>query len=308
MIDFYFAGGNTKEVVDIIRNKGGNQLLSQLNERSKIMEWHQYLKSHPECTSKLFIDSGAFSAHTKGKVVNMDDYIKLANEIDSSVAVFAELDSIPGTYGKEHSYQELMEGATKSWENYLYMKDKIPSRDKLIPVFHEGEDVKFLKNMLEYRHSDGTPIKYIGLSSNNMTPTKTKIAWFNECFRIIRNSSNPNVGTHAFGMTIPKVLKSFPFTSADSTQWLKEAAYGRIMVLGKIIVVSDVSVSDPKHIDSLNPHDRQLIIDEVNRLGFDIDELKVDGKKRAAINVISLIEQYKNYKYIGTNDFEMNLF
>lgn len=39
------------------------------------------------------------------------------------------------------------------------MKDRIKSRDKLIPIFRQGEDFKWLKNMLEYTHEDGTHIR-----------------------------------------------------------------------------------------------------------------------------------------------------
>ena len=73
--DLYSAGAGSKEVLELKRRLGYDQLLSQLNERKACEEWVEYKRAHPECQSKLFLDSGAFSAHTKGKEVDVDDYI-----------------------------------------------------------------------------------------------------------------------------------------------------------------------------------------------------------------------------------------
>ena len=53
--NLYSAGSFSKESTDLKRKLGYDQLLSQLNERSACKEWVEYLRSHPECKSKLFI-------------------------------------------------------------------------------------------------------------------------------------------------------------------------------------------------------------------------------------------------------------
>lgn len=55
------------------------------------------------------------------------------------------MDCIPGTFGRVRTQKEIEESPIKSWENYLYMKDKLKSRDKLIPIFHQEESFEHLK-------------------------------------------------------------------------------------------------------------------------------------------------------------------
>ena len=306
--DLYFAGSVGKECTALIRKLNCCQLLSQLNERRAINEWIQYLEEHPECTCKLFIDSGAFSAHTKGKEVDVDDYISYINSIDKHVYVFAQLDKIPGTFGIEHTLEEVAEGAEKSWENYLYMKDKVVSRDKLMPIFHQGEDFKWLENMLEYTHEDGSHIKYIGISSNNNESIKGKINWFQKAFSIIAKSSNPNVKTHAFGMVIPKILTQLPFTSADSTGWIMTGANGGIKIKDKTVIISNQSTDKPTHFNNQSPEFQQFIMDEIKRYGFTKEELEEDYSKRQLFNIYSLKEWADNYQYVGNNIFKNELF
>lgn len=250
-LNLYAAGCATKPSTELKRKLNYDQLLSQLNERSSIKEWVDYLRSHPECKSKLFIDSGAFTAYTKGKEVDVEDYIKLINDIDDCVKVFAQVDKIPGRWGVKQTPEELAEAPKLSWENYLYMVDKVKSPKKLIPIFHQGEDFKWLKNMLEYKYSDGTYIDYIGISCNKEYATSEWIEWFKRCFKIIHESSNPNVKTHAFGMTSLKILEQFPFTSADSTSWIRSASFGNIILNYSYIYASSWNRSDPGYILNL---------------------------------------------------------
>ena len=306
--DLYFAGTVGEDCTNLIRKLNCCQLLSQLNERKSLNKWVQYKREHPECTCKLFVDSGAFSAHTLGKEVNVDEYIEYINSIDDQVTVFAQVDKIPGTFGREHTYEEVCEGAEKSWENYLYMKDKVKSRDKLLPIFHQGEDFKWLRNMLEYTHEDGSHIKYIGISSNNAESIPGKIAWFEKCFKTIKESSNPNVKTHAFGMTIAKILQQFPFTSADSTGWIMTGANGAVRVRDKIIKISEQSNNRDDHYDHLPPAVKDEVLKECEKFGISITELKTDYAKRQLFNIYSLNEWAQNYKYIGNNILKGNLF
>ena len=57
--DLYAAGSFNKDSTDLKRELGYDQLLSQLNERKACIEWVEYKRAHPECKSKLFIDSVA---------------------------------------------------------------------------------------------------------------------------------------------------------------------------------------------------------------------------------------------------------
>lgn len=304
----YAAGTGTKECQDLIRKLGYNQLLSQLNEKRSIMNWVDYLKEHPECKSKLFIDSGAFSAHTKGKEVDVDSYIKFMNEIDDYVYIFAQVDKIPGRFGQPKTPQELADAPRESWENYLYMVDKVKSRDKLLPIFHQGEDFKWLRNILEYRHPDGKPIWYIGISPANDVNVSEKVKWLETVYKIIAESSNPNVHTHAFGMTSLNVLEQYPFTSADSTSWILSASNGSILLDGKTVTVSDRRLHDNNNVMNKSVAVYEDIKKRVADLGFDLDELSVDSDKRLLFNLTSLKDWLDHYEYRGKTLYKTELF
>ena len=304
----YRAGTGTNGAQDLIRKLGCNQLLSQLNERPSIKKWVEYLRQHPESESKLFIDSGAFSAHTKGKEVDVDDYINFMNEIDDVTYIFAQVDKIPGKFGQPKTPEELAEAPKLSWDNYLYMVSRVKSRDKLLPIFHQGEDFKWLRNMLEYRHPDGKPIWYIGISPANDVSVNEKKKWLELVFKVIKESSNPNVHTHAFGMTSLNVLEQYPFTSADSTSWLLSAGNGGIIVNGHTVTVSDRSIYDDKNIFTKSEGVRAGIEEEVKRFGYTLKELSESSEARRLFNIMSLREWEKNYKYRGNNLFKKQLF
>lgn len=303
--DLYFAGAGDKPVIDFKLNNSTNQLLSQLNERKMILNWIEYMKAN-NIKSKLFIDSGAWSAHSKGKEVNIDDYINFLNKYDDYLYIYAELDKIPGEFRKPKTIEQRLEAPEISWKNYLYMKDKIKSRDKLLPVFHQGEDYKWLENMLEYKHEDTKKhIPYIGISPANDSSIPGKIAFIDRCFDIIKKSSNPNVKTHAFGMTSLNILEKYPFTSADSTSYLMCAINGNIMTDYGTINVSDRRLYKD---NALFLKDKNLLDNIISKYGFTLKELSEDSNKRTLYNIEYLLDWANNYEYKPSNIKQNNLF
>lgn len=309
----YAAGSNSNESTELKRRIGYHQLLSQYTEKKNILKWVDYLKENPDCKCKLFVDSGAFTAHTKGIDIDVDSYIEFINSIDEYVEIFAQVDKIAGIRGQEVSIEEQLEAPKLSWENYLYMKDKVKSRDKLLPVFHQEEDFKWLKNILEYRHEDGTPIKYIGISPLKSLPSQTWKPWLDKVFNYIKNSSNPDVKTHAFGISTLDILESFPFTSSDSTTWLKTAAYGKIQIGRKTFATSNRKRWDPDHLLNQPP----AIIDSVKNIcklvDINFEDLFVEDESKAGIyRQLFNLGYYKywadNYEYKGNKIFKNELF
>lgn len=225
--NYYFAGEINEDTRAYKRKYGLNQLLSQLNDRKDINEWVEYLKAHPTCTSKLFIDSGAFSVYNSGKTVDVDEYINYINSIDDYVEVFAQVDSIPK---RGATSEDIDQCCKESWDNYLYMVDRVKSPEKLLPVFHQGDDVKWLVNMLNYKYSKtGEYIKYIGISCNKSLGRHYWGPFFDMCISTIQNHPNKDVCIHAFGTTSIDMLLDYPFTSSDSTTWLKQGIYGTLI-------------------------------------------------------------------------------
>ena len=193
------------------------------------------------------------------------------------------------------------------------MVDKVKSPKKLLPIFHQGEDFRYLRQMLEYKYTredvKGQPIDYIGVSCNKELTTQSWIEWFCEVYKIIRDSSNPNVKTHAFGMTSLKVLEQFPFTSADSTSWVRSAGFGNILVGYTSVYTSDRNPDDPGHINNLSPALQEDIDKICKKYGFTLKGILDDtsGQSRALFNLCSLKEWANNYEYRGNDEYEEDL-
>lgn len=294
--DLYFAGSQNKLAEEFLRKNGNNRLASQLLDRIVIKGW---IESRQEGHGKghLFIDSGAFSAHTRGAEVNVDEYIEFLNSIDDDVHIFAQVDKIPGVFRQPKTREELLEAPHQSWENYLYMRPKLKSPKKLLPIFHQGEEYKWLENMLEWTDENGEHIPYMGISPANDQPVKEKEKFIEKCFKIIAKSSNPNVKTHAFGMTSLNILERYPFTSADSTSWILNAAMGSIMTKYGSVTVSDGRTHGNDHILKMPKAAQQEIQNYVESHGYNMKELAEDYKQRILFNIDFLTEWSRNYEY-----------
>lgn len=282
---YYFSGMSYQ---DMKRRLNVDQLFSQWHERKGIKSLIEYKKEHPEHTGRIMVDSGSFTAYTKGVHIDIDDYLKFIDEIGDYVTVFVAVDDVPDPMNMDYNK------AKTTWDNYLYMVERIRPelRDKLIPVFHYGEDFKWLRNMLEYRHPDGSPIKYIGLAISLEGTKKVRINWGRECMRVIHESSNPNVMTHAFGVGVKSVLDNITVTSTDATSWVKRAAYGMIAVDDKSIHVSEVmkAKADDRSLSQQSKALQEDVLKRIKQRGFTLEELEQDSDKRAEFNILDTLD------------------
>lgn len=300
--DLYFAGAQWLGLDDWIIENKCCRLQSQLLDRSRI----KYIIDK-DFQGKLFIDSGAYTAYTRNAVLDVDEYISYINGIDDNVTIFAQVDKIPGQHGKEKTIEEITEAPILSWDNYLYMWDKVKSPDKLLPIFHRREGWQYLEQMLETTF-DGKHIPYIGIAATTDSTTQEKEEWFHKVFQVIRTSSNPNVKTHAFGMTSLKLLESFPFTSADSTSWIMVGANGSIMSPFGVIYVSENDTSSPNHIKHLSPFVLKEFTGYLKEMDIDLQEISTSYKARMLANLKYLKRWADNYQYKGCSIHKKSLF
>lgn len=304
----YFAGSLNRVFEEDLKNKGANRLASQLLDRNVINGWIAG-RGEGRCKGRLLIDSGAFSAHTRDAELDVDAYIDYVNSLDEYVHVFAQVDKIPGKFRQPKSREDLLEAPELSWKNYLYMRERVKSPDKLMPIFHQGEDYKWLENILQFKdEKTGEPVKYMGISPANDLPVKEKIKFIDKCFSIIRKSPNPNICTHAFGMTSLYVLEQYPFTSADSTSWLMNGANGSIMTKYGSVLVSAKSLNSPAHIRKMPKAAQQEIQQYVESKGYDMARLADEYTDRIRFNIDYLLDWAKNYKYTPSTVKRRSLF
>lgn len=271
----YFAGSAKLTVDSWLQEKGWSRLMSQLNDRSLIPKWVKFQREVNSAV-KIFIDSGAYSAYTKGKEIDVDAYINFLNTYGDAFTVVAQVDFIPGKSNVQQDPDVYTKAPLYSWENYLYMRERLKPelRDKLIPVFHQGENFKWLKNMLDWVDPDtGKHMPYIGISPHTEVTSENRLKFCKEVFHIIKHSSNPNVHTHGFGMTALHLLKYIPFTSVDSTTWLQAAIHGQLLInrQGRLapVIVSERMLHVDDNFAYQTVSVQTEVIKQIEALGFD---------------------------------------
>lgn len=299
--NLYFASFPGKPAQEYINEKGIPKLYLQNTHRKHIKEMIT-----AGYDGKLFIDSGAYTAHTQHKMVDVDDYIDFINEYSEHFECIAQLDTIPGEYKQKKTVQQLAEAPEHSWENYLYMIDKVKEPKKILPIYHQGEDFYHLSRMLEWTDKNGEHIPYIGISpANDLTKAK-KLDWISQCFWIIKNSSNPNVKTHAFGFTALDALEAFPFYSADSTSYIIASSSGSFYTPFGML---DYSQKSKKHYTDTEKAKHRKYVESI---GCNYDEAISPEPntwlERCLISVIGLHNWAQNYEYKGTGKFQRPLF
>lgn len=191
-----------------------------------------YLKDHSDekvleafelTKGKIMIDSGAFTAKSKNIEIDVDKYIKFINKWDQYVYLFGQIDIIPP---EEASLKLIDICCEETWKNYLYMYERINSPKKLLYTFHFGEQIRFLKQALSWKDKNGSQMEYIALGGLVGKSTKQREKFLSSCFKIIKDSHNPNVKVHGFGVSTLELWLKYPFASCDSSSASKSANCG----------------------------------------------------------------------------------
>ena len=250
-MNLYLAVSHTKQHI---------QMMKRLSVRNMLISFH-YFKSFDtflEYTENwlpenLIIDSGAFSVWTAKGTIDIDEYIAFCKTVQIKVkqyneekkaktnVYFVNLDVLPGNYGRIPSATEREESASKGWENMIYITH---AGIRVIPVYHQHEDIRWLKRMMTFTD-------YIGISPANDASQKSKQVFLSNVFAITK----ADVKTHGFAVTSLDTLLKFPFYSGDSSSWAAGGRYARIPVFkgGKF---SSVEFKDKTQVSKLFKNSR----------------------------------------------------
>ena len=239
----------------------------------------------------LMLDSGAFSSWRKGVDIDLDRYIDYVKWRQGMVTTCINLDVIPARFGQKPSPQQVEESATKGWENLIRMED---AGLNPMPVFHQGENYKWLDKMIE-------KYDYIGISPANDKVMFQRREWLDDVFSAITDSrGHPVVDTHGFGVTALTLMFRYPFTTCDSLTWLVIAIYGGILVPppffdGKYdftkppftIFTSSrqQSLKGVDAIDVLSVGVREYVENYLTYIEMDLDQVRIHYKGRCRANL-----------------------
>lgn len=298
--DFYFAGNSGDPTNQLLLSLNANILRSYMTERKNILWWVDRKKEGWQ--GKLLIDNGAFTVHRKGGIIDIDKYIEFINDYGEWIDYFIALDDIPGKWGEQKTIEEVIQSPKKTWDNYLYMYDRVKYPKKLLPVFHQHETFDNLVRIL----TSGKP-EYICISGNKELTNKQREDWYQECYNLI-NRYNPNIKVHCLGSATIENAVKFPFTSMDATTWIMVGANGSILTDYGMVYISDRGKYEKDYIYNLPEEARNKIIDYCKSYGISLDDAAVDYAKRAALNIHYLYNKSINCQFEGLKTKKRSLF
>ena len=209
----------------------------------------------------ILMDSGAYSAMTKGEVIEIDKYIKFIKDCGTNIT--------------EHISLDVIGDGAETYKNWTYMKKKGLNP---IPTYHLSTDIKYLE-----RYIKETP--YIGIGGvAGITTSRTARETFNTLWKEVLTDSDglPLVKIHGMGITDVAILADFPFFSIDSSTWLMASRRGIIIIPGldskepdyfqaKRVEVSSKSPHRKKrgqHLENLGEFQKKMIMDFITEKGF----------------------------------------
>jgi len=257
----------------------GNRLFNILDEREKearrnlphILESYHYIhrKSFVEKIRydkvKVFLDSGAFSDFTKGKKTNIDAYAKYVQENQDIIEHASVLDGIGDPQ--------------ETYNNQKYLESKGLN---VLPCYHFGEDERWLEYYID---------NYDYITIGGMVPISTPqlLNWLDRIWDkyLTDEEGRPVVKVHGFGLTTYKLMFRYPWYSVDSSTWVQTARAGSIFMptLKRTIAVSDRSPArkiQGAHIDSITEKERNALIKQIEKEGYNIDRLRTMYQARWA--------------------------
>ena len=252
---FYFAGIDYVATEDWLIENECLRLLSFVNDRRTI-------EKRCDRGALTFVDSGAFSAMNRNLSIDIDEYIEWLNKYEKNLLMYCQWDYIPLTEEVAEEY------AKKTWENYLYMKDKLVNPDKLVYCYHYLEDIKWLEQALQ------NDVKVIALGGIAKRGKNIRNQFLTEVQQVIEKSGK-DVLVHAFGMTGFDILEKFTFINcADSSTWLYASKFGEIETSCCKKVYFGDNLEKKNHYENLDLMQQMDVDMELDCFGFKVDDMK----------------------------------
>lgn len=235
----------------------------------------QYVDNMRLNEAKVFLDSGAFSAHTLGVTIDLPtycDYIKRNMDIlriEDGAVMASVLDGIGDPL--------------KTYQNQLAM-ERLGA--KPLPCFHFGEDTRYLDWYVQ-NYDYITIGGMVGRSSIALAQWLDRI-WENH---LIDGSGRAKLKVHAFGITAIPIMERYPWYSVDSSSWIQSAAFGGIVTAkhGALQVSSKSPARHDRgrHITTMTPVECDYLFRMLEEQGFTYERLSTVYESRAAYNLWS---------------------
>jgi len=237
---------------------------------------------------KIFLDSGAFSAFTKGITVDIDGYCRWVKRnqdiirVDDTGMIMASV--VDGIGDPLQTYKN---------QYYMERQGVMP-----LPCFHYGEDERYLEHYIA---------NYPYITLGGMVPVSTPqlYLWLDRIWseHLTHADGTPKIKVHGFGLTSLDLMLRYPWYSVDSSSWLQSANNGGIMLAAhrRTLFVSENSPNrkvDGQHYRTISPTEQDVIRKYVENAGFTIERLEKMYQARWAFNMA----QYTLFEDIVTEE------
>lgn len=154
----------------------------------------------------LFLDSGAFSAHTQNDEIRIEDYGRFILEHGQHFTVKANLDDIGDT-------------GPKSWDNWVALRNM---GCDVFPVHHAQDEDRFLTMILD------SGIEFMALGGLVGASRNVLREWLDRIWSkyLVKDDGTPRLNVHGFGLTDTELMIRYPWFSVDSSSWVMTGIFG----------------------------------------------------------------------------------
>lgn len=254
------------------REKEARRGVKHILESYHYVHSARYVENMRRDGTRVFLDSGAFSAYTLGKHIDLSKYCGYIKDNADLIVCASVLDGIGDPQ--------------KTWDNQVAMHNEGTAP---LPCFHYGEDPRWLQWYIKH---------YSYITIGGMVPiAKPQLRlWLDDIWAKYLTDANgmPKVRVHGFGLTTVELMQRYPWYSVDSSTWVQRARTGAIHIPG----IGDVSISQEapqareamRHFDTCAPVVQDTIRFEIERRGFDVQRLRTTYLARWAFNMVTYPE------------------
>lgn len=265
----YLAGEQFEGVKDKVKRRLFSYWYNQNNA-------NDVLEAQEAGVTDCFLDSGAFTAFTKGVEISPKIYAKYIHDHGHLFTVCSSLDAI-GDPAKSYALLKELEGHGVT----------------VSPVYHAREDILWLEKYL----SEGYPYIFIG----GMVPETTQWLkmWLDDLFAgpLTNEDGTATCKLHGFGLTDQQLMFRYPWHSVDSTSWLFTGAFGGCLFYRDKRAVKVVFSLDSPTAKKLNaPHYSNLSNIERRHIDVWLEEMGVTAEQCA--------ESYRYRNVINADSFQ----
>lgn len=225
--------------------------------------------------TKVFADSGAFSAASIGANVTAHEYKAWLRRWGHCITLAATPDVIGDHVSSTREAEDML---GESW----------PFTS--LPVFHVGSPWEALTHWIG-------KVDYLALGG--MVPlassTRTVTAWARKCFRLLPESMR----VHGFGATGVDIVRAVPWTSVDSSSWAAPYMYARLMLFDpRCGAVYPIDIRDKPKLLAMAPLLREFYDSSPERIFTTLMCPTLTRAERVHLASVSVRSYYNMWKFM----------